>query len=146
MPRTISLAVCALLLTISGGSSWIRPLTGVLIVTLDTTRADRLPSYGFTGVVTPALSRLSHEGVVFEQAVSVAPLTLPAHCSLFTGLLPPHHHVRDNLARPLDEDWLTLAEVLRAKGFRTAAFVGSAVSAGIAGSPRDSTSTSTGGL
>jgi len=99
----------------------------VLIVTLDTTRADRLPSYGFTGVVTPALSRLSYEGVVFEQAVSVAPLTLPAHCSLFTGLLPPHHHVRDNLARPLDEDWLTLAEVLRAKGFRTAAFVGSAV-------------------
>ena len=126
MTRAIALAVCTLLLTISG-SSTTRPLAGVLIVTLDTTRADRLPVYGYTRVVTPALDRLSRQGTVFEQAVSVAPLTLPAHCSLFTGLFPIHHHVRDNADRPLEGDSITLAEGLRTKGFRTAAFVGAAV-------------------
>ena len=58
----------------------------LVIVTLDTTRADRLPVYGAGGLSTPAIDRLAHEGVVFEQAMSVAPLTLPAHASLFTGL------------------------------------------------------------
>src|SRR4029453_17130757 len=69
----------------------------VLIVTLDTTRADVLPASPTDRAETPALDRLSGEGTVFEQATSTVPLTLPAHCSLFTGLLPPHHGVRDNV-------------------------------------------------
>jgi len=62
------------------------PRFNVVIITLDTTRADRLSPYGFMDVPMPALDRLAREGVVFDRATSVAPLTLPAHTSLFTGL------------------------------------------------------------
>jgi len=100
---------------------------GVVIITLDTTRADRLSPYGFMNVSLPHLERLAREGVVFDRASSVAPLTLPAHTSLFTGLLPPNHGVRDNADAPLAESQTTLAEILLARGFRTGAFVGSVV-------------------
>ena len=103
------------------------PRFNVVIVTLDTTRADRLSPYGFMGVPMPALDRLAREGVVFDRATSVAPLTLPAHTSLFTGLFPPRHGVRDNLDKALANHHPTLAEVLRTNGFRTGAFVGSIV-------------------
>lgn len=100
---------------------------GVVIITLDTTRADRLSPYGFMNVSLPHLERLAQEGVVFDRATSVAPLTLPAHTSLFTGLLPPNHGVRDNADAPLGESHTTLAEILLARGFHTGAFVGSIV-------------------
>ena len=100
---------------------------GLLIITLDTTRADRLSPYGFMNVTLPHLERLAREGVVFDQATSVAPLTLPAHTTLFTGLLPPHHGVRDNGDASLEDSATTLAEILAARGFRTAGFVGSVV-------------------
>lgn len=103
------------------------PVRNVVIVTLDTTRADRLSPYGLMQVSMPHLERLAREGIVFDQAISVAPLTLPAHASLFTGLWPGHHGVRDNAGRPLSDTQLTLAEVLQEQGFRTGAFVGSAV-------------------
>ena len=103
------------------------PMRNVLIVTLDTTRADYLPAYGYTKLETPALDRLAREGTVFEHATTSAPLTLPAHCTIFTGLLPPHHHVRDNADRPLDDRQITLAEVLKTQGMSTAAFVGAVV-------------------
>ena len=99
----------------------------VVVITLDTTRADRLSPYGLRDVSMPALERLASEGVVFDQASSVAPLTLPAHCTLFTGLLPPSHWVRDNADPPLASEHTTLAEVLSGRGFRTAAFVGAEV-------------------
>ncbi len=73
-----------------------RDRLNLVIVTLDTTRADRIGAYGSREVETPAIDRLAHEGVLFEQAVSVAPLTLPAHSSIFTGKFPPEHGVRDN--------------------------------------------------
>jgi choline-sulfatase len=101
--------------------------TGIVIITLDTTRADRLSVYGNMDVSLPALERVAREGVVFERASSVAPMTLPAHTSLFTGLLPPGHGVRDNADAPLDESRSTLAELLAAQGYRTGAFVSSVV-------------------
>ena len=101
--------------------------SSVLIVTLDTTRADRLPAYGAGNVSTPALDRLAREGVVFDRAESVAPLTLTAHTSLFTGLYPPRHGVRDNSDNPLDPSIPTVVERMNAQGFRTAAFVGAMV-------------------
>jgi choline-sulfatase len=101
--------------------------SNLVIITLDTTRADRLPAYGFASVRTPAIDRLARTGVVFEDAESVAPLTLTAHTSLFTGLYPPHHGVRDNVDAPLGAAHATLAGILHARGFRTGAFVGSMV-------------------
>lgn len=115
------------------GAFWWRSLQqpaepiGVVVITLDTTRADRLSVYGFMDAAMPHLERLAREGVVFDQAASVAPLTLPAHASLFTGLFPPAHGVRDNADPPLSAEHTTLAEILRAQGFRTGAFVGSVV-------------------
>ncbi len=99
----------------------------LLLITLDTTRADRIASYGFADVETPHLDRLAREGVLFEQAESVAPLTLPAHSSIFTGELPPAHGVRDNGGFYLDEEHVVLAELLRDAGLRTGGFVGAFV-------------------
>jgi choline-sulfatase len=126
--------VTVVLVSMTGaGGCWWRPFhqppapLGVVIITLDTTRADRLSAYGFMDAAMPHLDRLAREGAVFDQATSVAPLTSPAHCSLFTGLFPPAHGVRDNADRPLSSEHTTLATILRAQGFRTGAFVGSVV-------------------
>ena len=99
----------------------------LLIITLDTTRADRLGPYGSTSVRTPNLDRLAREGVVFENTWSVAPLTLPAHASLFTGLLPAAHGVRENGGFTLAASQVTLAERLQREGFATAGFAASVV-------------------
>jgi arylsulfatase A-like enzyme/Tfp pilus assembly protein PilF len=95
----------------------------LLLVTLDTTRADRIGAYGNANVETPAFDRLAREGVLFEQAVSVAPLTLPAHATLFTGKFPPEHGIRDNGGFFLGEEQETLAEILKVRGYRTGGFV-----------------------
>jgi arylsulfatase A-like enzyme/Flp pilus assembly protein TadD len=99
----------------------------LLVITLDTTRADRVGPYGFQNVETPALDRLARDGVVFEHAMSVAPLTLPAHCSIFTGRFPPEHGVRDNGGFFLSPRQTTLASILRQRGFQTGAVVGAFV-------------------
>lgn len=95
----------------------------VLMVTLDTTRADHLGCYGYAKAATPVLDRLAAGGVRFAEAVTVTPETLPAHATLFTGLLPPRHGVRVNAEGRLDSRHVTLAEVARARGYETAAFV-----------------------
>ena len=82
----------------------------VLLITLDTTRADRLGSYGYAAAATPHLDRLAAAGVRFAQAVSPAPLTLPAHASLITGRNPFAHGVRNNGYFVLPADVPTLAE------------------------------------
>jgi arylsulfatase A-like enzyme len=129
--RARALAIGSLV-AIAAGWWWVTgqhstPPTGVVVITLDTTRADYLSPYGFMDVSLPHLERLAREGVVFDRATSVAPLTLPSHSSLFTGLLPPHHGVRDNADAALAEGQTTLAEVLKARGFQTGGFVGSVV-------------------
>ena len=129
MTRTIRVVALALVIGLSAsceGGRASRPHSLVLI-TLDTTRADRLPAYGFESISTPALDRLAQEGVVFDYAMTVAPLTLTAHTSLFTGLYPPHHAVRDNADAPLDPSHQTLATILQTAGFTTGAFVGATV-------------------
>jgi len=95
----------------------------VLVVTLDTTRADHLGCYGYARAATPVLDRLAAGGVRFAEAVTVAPETLPAHATLFTGLLPPRHGVRTNSENRLESRHATLAEVARGRGYETAAFV-----------------------
>jgi arylsulfatase A-like enzyme len=98
----------------------------LLVITLDTTRADAIGTYGGRAV-TPTLDQLASSGVVFEQASTVAPLTLPAHSSLFTALFPPGHQVHGNGQVALASKFVTLAERLNARGFQTGAFVSSFV-------------------
>lgn len=124
---TVLVLVATLLAAAGWRAHMTDPSVHVVVITLDTTRADRLSPYGFMDASMPALERIAAEGVVFDRAFTVAPLTLPAHTSLFTGLLPPHHRVRDNAAPPLEERYKTLAEVLRSEGYCTAAFVSSVV-------------------
>ncbi|MEO7132771.1 MAG: sulfatase-like hydrolase/transferase [Vicinamibacterales bacterium] len=98
------------------------PNANILLVTIDTLRADRV-----TTALTPHLAALADAGHRFRAAYTHAPLTLPAHASIMTGLLPPDHGVRGNGAFRLDSSHLTLAERLKAHGYRTGAFVGAFV-------------------
>jgi arylsulfatase A-like enzyme/Tfp pilus assembly protein PilF len=95
----------------------------VLLITMDTTRADHLPMYGYKNVKTPNLDRLAKDSFIFEDAVSQVPLTLPSHTSMMTGRLPIGHGVRDNAGFFLDPSETTLAEELKGLGYSTAAFV-----------------------
>lgn len=105
-----------------------REALNLVVVTLDTTRADRVGAYrGRDAAATPVFDRLAADGVLFEQAMTSAPLTLPAHATMFTGGFPPQHGVRDNGGFFLAPSATTLAERLQARGFRTGAFVGAYV-------------------
>jgi choline-sulfatase len=103
-----------------------RPLNLVL-VTLDTVRADHLGCYGDAAAETPHLDALARDGVRFAHASSPVPLTLPSHTTILTGLLPPHHGLRQNGAAALGAGTPTLATVLSGAGYRTGAFVGAFV-------------------
>ena len=82
----------------------------IVLITLDTTRADRLACYGYSGVKTPHLDSLARQGILFEQCTTSSPLTLPSHASIMTGLYPTFHGVRVNGNTALSERHLTLAE------------------------------------
>lgn len=118
----------------SGGCSS-RPPTGVtppvarhvVFITIDTLRADRLGCYGNSQVATPNIDRLAREGAMAPQAAVHVPLTRPSHISIFTGLYPAEHAIRDNVAPSLSKDVPTLAEVVNRAGFDTAGFVSSIV-------------------
>jgi arylsulfatase A-like enzyme/cytochrome c-type biogenesis protein CcmH/NrfG len=97
--------------------------SNLLVVTLDTVRADHVGAYGYAPARTPRLDALAARGLRFERAATVTPLTLPAHASLFTGTFPARHGVRDNGGYYLGAEQETLAEVLRGRGYRTGGFV-----------------------
>jgi arylsulfatase A-like enzyme/Flp pilus assembly protein TadD len=99
----------------------------VLLVTVDTMRADRVGTYGCREVDTPHMDRLAREGVLFSRAYSAAPLTLPSHATIMTGLYPPGHGIRNNGNYRLPSGIVTMAEVLKGEGYATAAFVGAFV-------------------
>ena len=96
----------------------------VLLVTLDTVRADHLGFYGDKLAETPNLDGLASRGVRFDHAVTAAPITLPSHTTMMTGLYPPRHGVFDNGLFALAPEKTTLAEELKARGYDTAAFLG----------------------
>ena len=99
----------------------------MLLITIDTTRADRLQPYGATNVLTPEMQRLAQRGITFERAWAVAPITLVSHTSILSGLYPFEHGVRNNGIQYVPESVTTLAEALRDQGYRTGAFVSAAV-------------------
>jgi len=100
-----------------------KPKLNLLLITLDTVRADHLGCYGYASARTPNLDRLATSGVLFEHAFCQAPITLPSHASILTGLQPPRHGVRLNPPERLGGSVVTLAEVLKREGYGTAAFV-----------------------
>src|SRR5438093_6501867 len=100
--------------------------SNVLLITIDTLRADRVGAYG-GGTLTPTLDRLAARGVRFTRAHAHVPLTLPAHTSILTGLVPATHGVHNNGASGVAADVPTLASILRDAGYRTGAFVGAFV-------------------
>ncbi|MHB8055534.1 MAG: sulfatase-like hydrolase/transferase [Candidatus Aminicenantales bacterium] len=99
----------------------------VVILTLDTTRADHLGPYGYGGVQTPVLDELARRGTLFEECSSVVPLTLPSHSTIFTGVFPTYHGVRVNGNAALSDEQMTLAEVMTGRGYATGAFIGAFV-------------------
>lgn len=114
-----ALALCG---TLFAGAACNRP-RDVVIVTLDTFRADRMGCYGSPSGLTPNLDEVAARGVLFEDATAVTPLTLPSHASIFTGRYPTATGVRNNGTFVLPEGETTLAEVFRKAGYETAAFV-----------------------
>ncbi|MEW5802731.1 MAG: tetratricopeptide repeat protein [bacterium] len=101
--------------------------SNVLLISIDTLRADHLGCYGYQGIETPVIDQLAIEGVRFTSCYTAVPITLPAHATLMTGQYPPTHGVRDNGTFQLGEESLTLAEIFKSKGYQTAAFVGAFV-------------------
>jgi arylsulfatase A-like enzyme/predicted Zn-dependent protease len=95
----------------------------VIVITLDTTRADRLPSYGCRDLVTPVLDAFAARGVRFEKCYAQTPLTLPSHTTLMTGTLPLFHGIRDNGGFFVPEKLKTMAELFKDKGYETGAFI-----------------------
>jgi arylsulfatase A-like enzyme/Flp pilus assembly protein TadD len=98
----------------------------ILLITIDTLRADRLGTYGSTARLTPTLDGLARAGIRFQNAFAQAPMTLPAHTSILTGLSPPRHGVRNNGAYRLTSI-PTVTTLLKQAGYRTAAFIGAFV-------------------
>ncbi len=95
----------------------------VILVTVDTLRADKIGCYGNPFVRTPAMDALAAGGIRFENCISQAPLTLPSHTTIMTGTLPPFHGVRDNGGFVVPAELVTMAEIFKARGYDTAAFV-----------------------
>jgi choline-sulfatase len=119
-----------LLLVASGllSCSRSRPaVRNVLLISIDTLRADHVSAYGFPRPTTPNIDAVAREGVLFKNVHTPVPMTLPAHVSMLTGTLPPTHGLRDNLLNRLPDVSLTLAEMLKPHGFTTGAIVSSFV-------------------
>ena len=103
------------------------PPLNVLIITVDTLRADHVGCYGYRPIKTPQIDALAGEGVLFEKAFTPVPTTLPAHVSLFTGTYPITHGIKNNGTFALTESAVTLAEQIQAAEYNTAAFIASFV-------------------
>lgn len=101
--------------------------TPVVVISVDTLRADRLPAYGYREVATPALDALARDAVLFENAYTHIPLTLASHATLFTGRLPFDNGVRDNFGYTLGSGQETVAGFLAARGYATGGAVSAAV-------------------
>ncbi len=123
----LAAAAGAYLLFLAGPPSFARLREGrdfnVIVITLDTTRADRLPCYGRQDLSTPTLDTFAARGLRFEKCYAQTPLTLPSHTTLMTGTLPLFHGIRDNGGFFVPQKLKTMAELFKDKGYETAAFI-----------------------
>ncbi|MHC4930503.1 MAG: sulfatase-like hydrolase/transferase, partial [Planctomycetota bacterium] len=99
----------------------------VVIISMDTTRADYLSCYGYEHKTTPNIDAVAAEAVRFEHVIAPIPLTLPSHSTMMTGTIPPRHGIHDNLNYSLGDSNVTLAEMLQAKGYTTGGIISSYV-------------------
>jgi len=109
----------------SGSPKRLKP--NILLVTIDTLRADRLGCYGARNVDTPTIDALAREGTVFDRAISQVPLTWPSHVSMLTGTYPFHNGVQDFTGQPLSSKFRSVAQALKANGYHTGAVISSFV-------------------
>ncbi|MBN1764363.1 MAG: sulfatase-like hydrolase/transferase [Sedimentisphaerales bacterium] len=100
-----------------------KPIRNVLLISIDTCRADHLSCYGYPEINTPHIDNLAREGILFENAYASVPLTLPSHTTMLTGLIPPYHGIHDNYDYRVEDRITTLAEVFKENGFVTGAAV-----------------------
>jgi len=128
--RIFFILVCCLLALGSGAAGEPTPdktsRQDVFLITIDTLRADHVHCYGYDRVQTPSLDQLAKQGIRFTQAFTPSPITNSSHASILTGLLPSSHGVSD-FGIPLAASHLTLAEMLKKRGYRTAAFIGAVI-------------------
>jgi arylsulfatase A-like enzyme len=104
------------------------PRAPVVLISIDTLRADRLPAYGYRGVRTPNLDRFRRDAILYQNAYSPCPMTLPSHLTMLTGLLPQEHGVRNNLGVVFNgEAHASLPLLLKGQGYATGAAVSSYV-------------------
>jgi choline-sulfatase len=126
--KVIAGSIAVLLL---GAVSYLRLRTpsrpGIVLITIDTLRVDRVGAYGSKTVLTPAIDSVAAHGIRFDAAYSTVPLTLPSHLSILSGRLPVEHSVRSNDGYRVPDNVPLVAEALEHSGYRTAAFVGSSV-------------------
>ncbi|HEY8132978.1 MAG TPA: sulfatase-like hydrolase/transferase [Thermoanaerobaculia bacterium] len=108
----------------------------IILISIDTLRSDHLPAYGYSKVQTPAIDQLRADSILYERAYSHAPLTLVSHASMFTGLLPAEHGIRDNSGYTLDPKVKMVAELVKAKGYATGGAVSAIVLRGETGIKR----------
>src|SRR6266849_350939 len=100
-----------------------RAARNVILITLDTVRADHLGCYGNKNIQTPTLDALGHDGVVFERAISQVPLTWPSHAAILTGMYPFQNGVQDFTGQPLDSRFRSVAQAFKQHGYATGAVV-----------------------
>ncbi len=116
-------AILLLLVLIVTGTCRSQPALNILLITMDTTRADHLGCYGYEAISTPNIDRIAQEGTVYDRCYTPVPITLPAHTSIMTGTYPNYHGVHENNGFYVAAQLETLAEVLADNGYDTAAFV-----------------------
>ena len=106
-----------------GGSISSGDIRNVVLISIDTCRADYLSCYGYERLTTPNIDGVASEGILFENVITPVPMTLPAHASMLTGTIPPFHGIHDNLNYQVAESNVTLAEILKENGFSTGAII-----------------------
>jgi arylsulfatase A-like enzyme len=121
-----AVAACACAWVLSSSARGARPRPNVILISIDTLRADHLGCYGYDPPTSPAIDRFRGDAVLFREAIAHAPSTLPSHASIFTSLVPQHHGAVVTEARPLPKAAVTLTEVLRDSGYATRAVVSGA--------------------
>src|SRR5437660_12908770 len=117
--------VVSLLVLVLPASAAGNPSPNVMVITIDTLRADHLGCYGYQQILTPNIDALAADGARFERAYTPVPVTLPSHTVMFTGTYPMLSGMHDFAANKLNPTQPTLASVLKEHGYATAAVIGS---------------------